>query len=140
MIRLRSGSRTLVLVAALAASGCSSKQPQEIGPPPAGEQPTPPPPLAEPDTVPPPSERELYGAAVRAGAPGAVSRDTRKARALLEQLLELYPETEYAPDVAMFRAFLDREEELSRQLRVVESELEQLKAIDFGEPADPARP
>ncbi|MEJ2482897.1 MAG: hypothetical protein P8049_07230 [Gemmatimonadota bacterium] len=140
MIRRRVGFRTIVLLVAVAISGCASTKPPEEGLPPAGGSSTPRSPIAGGDTLRPPSEQELYGAAVAAGAPDAVPRDTRRARALLDQLLELYPETEHAPDVALFRAFLDREEELSRQLRVLESELEQLKAIDFGEPADPARP
>jgi hypothetical protein len=128
------------LLVVIGASGCSSKKPVERELPPAIEQSVELPPALETDTVPPPGERELYEAAVSAAAPGAAARDTREARALFDQLLELYPDTPYAPEVDAFRAFLDREDQLRRQIRVLESELEQLKAIDFGQAAEPDSP
>ena len=130
----------LALLVVTGTSGCSSKKPGERRLPPAIEQPAQPPSTVETDTVPPPGERELFEAAFSAAAPGASTRDTRKARTLFDQLLELYPDTPYASEVDAFRAFLDREDQLRRQVRVLELELEQLKAIDFGEPAESSRP
>ena len=125
----------MIVAAALAA--CSSKQ---SDPPPSIEPVPVPVPAAGPDTVRLPTEHELYDAAVARGAPGAVDRDPQAARALFDRLLELYPETVYADEVAWFTAFLDREADMRRQLGVLRAELEQLKAIDFGEEAAPDGP
>lgn len=125
------------MIVAACLTSCSSKQ---SDPPPSIEPVPVPVPAAEPDTVRLPTERELYDAAVARGAPGAVDRDPQAARALFDRLLELYPETVYADEVAWFTAFLDREADMRRQLGVLRAELEQLKAIDFGEEAEPDGP
>lgn len=140
MIGRRAVAGMFAGLAAGATGACSSNRPQEIEFPPAIEQAAQPSPVVEADTLRPPSARELYEAAVAVGAPDAVPRDTRQARELFDRLVELYPESAYAADVPAFRAFLDREEELRQQIRLLESELEQLKAIDFGQPAESGRP
>ncbi len=134
MIRPRSASWILASLAGAALSACSSKQAEPL---PAIESVVVPATTVGPDTVQLPSERELYEEAVALGVPGAVDRDPQEARALFDRLLELYPETSYADEVAWFTAFLDREAAMRRQLRLLRAELEQLKAIDFGVEEEP---
>jgi hypothetical protein len=135
--RLRRSAGAWLGIIAAGLMACSSKQAEPLPP---AESVVIPVPAAGPDTVLLPTEHELYDAAVARGAPEAVDRDPQEARALFDRLLELYPETVYADEVAWFTAFLDLEVAMRQQLRVLRAELEQLKAIDFGEEADPEGP
>ena len=137
MIRCRRATGTWLVIVVSGLAACSSKQPEPL---PSIESVLVPVPADEPDTVRLPTEHELYEAAVALGAPGAADRDPQEARALFDHLLELYPETVYGDEVAWFTAFLEREAAMRQQLRTLRAELEQLKAIDFGEEAQPDGP
>ena len=137
MIRSRRRTGTWIVILATWLTACSSKQPEPL---PSIESVLVPVPADEPDTVRLPTEHELYEAAVALGAPGSADRDPQEARVLFDRLLELYPETVYADEVGWFTAFLDREAAMRQQLRTLRAELEQLKAIDFGEEAQPDGP
>jgi hypothetical protein len=91
----------------------------------------------EADSVLHDDEGALYRTGVAFALPNSEVRDPARARQLFDRLLRLHPQTTYRQQTEWLLAFLDREEELGEEVRRLDAELEELKAIDLGRtPAD----
>lgn len=77
-------------------------------------------------------ESATYRAALAAAVSGHPAHDTARATRLLHRLLERHPDTERRFEVEVYLDVLAREREQAATIRRLDSELQQLKAIDLG--------
>lgn len=85
-------------------------------------------------------ERALLRAGALYALPEGDARDPEKARETFERYLRLYPRSDRRPQVELILGLLDQNASLRDSTRRLQSELEQLKAIDLRPPSGDTTP